>query len=240
MSFQAMTWAISKTTEKSVDKLLLLLLANYANEKMECWPAQETLAKDMCCSVRTVHDAMKRLEASKLIHRTPRHVSGSGRKSDIIKLTEPADIAGSKKGTGSKKREPADIADRTGNIRQTEPAISAEEPIIEPIIEPIYIYTDSYINLWGTYPRASNSNKKLCAQKFSALTAEQQAEVLESIPNYNAYCQDNPWYTPKKLETYLSEANWTTFLPDDLNIEQGPKMTFAEWKEQNKDYESVS
>jgi hypothetical protein len=44
MSWRAIAWAIKQKTGSPGCKLLLLALANHANEQGRCWPSQETLA----------------------------------------------------------------------------------------------------------------------------------------------------------------------------------------------------
>jgi len=67
MSFQAMAWAVKIKADSSISKLLLLLIANYANEKGEAYPSQEHLAKLCQCSTRSVVRHIKKLEKDKFI-----------------------------------------------------------------------------------------------------------------------------------------------------------------------------
>lgn len=48
MSFTAMAWASKQKVKTSTQKLVLLMLANYADDENKCWPSKQTLA-DMCC-----------------------------------------------------------------------------------------------------------------------------------------------------------------------------------------------
>jgi hypothetical protein len=54
VSWKATAWALGQTTGAARRKLLLLALANYADETGVCWPSQETLARDTEQSVDTV------------------------------------------------------------------------------------------------------------------------------------------------------------------------------------------
>ena len=69
MSWQATAWAIRQTTGAARRKVLLLALANYADETGVCWPSQETLARDTEQSVDTVQRQLDVLEKLKLIQR---------------------------------------------------------------------------------------------------------------------------------------------------------------------------
>jgi hypothetical protein len=61
VSWKATAWAIQQTTGSSSGKVLLLALANYADEYGLCWPSQETLARNTEQSVDTVQRQLKKL-----------------------------------------------------------------------------------------------------------------------------------------------------------------------------------
>lgn len=67
MSFQAMAWAV-KQTLPARDKLVLLMLANYAsNEAGDCYPSLETLCNDCGMSRSTLKLALASLEQARLL-----------------------------------------------------------------------------------------------------------------------------------------------------------------------------
>ena len=68
MSWQATAWAIKQKTGSPSCKLLLLMLASYANERGgNCWPSQTTLANGTEQSLDTIQRNSRRLEAKGLI-----------------------------------------------------------------------------------------------------------------------------------------------------------------------------
>jgi len=67
MSFEAMTWAIKKKTGSSTRKLILLLLADRANEDGVCWPSLSRIAEDCEISRDSVIRHIKQLERDGLI-----------------------------------------------------------------------------------------------------------------------------------------------------------------------------
>jgi hypothetical protein len=69
MSWKATAWAIRQTTGAAGRKLLLLALANYADEYGVCWPSQNTLARDTEQSVDTVQRQLNAVEHLKLLIR---------------------------------------------------------------------------------------------------------------------------------------------------------------------------
>ena len=60
MSFQAMSCAI-KAKMPATEKLVFLLMANYADDKNECWPSYTTLADEAGVSERTIARVVDRL-----------------------------------------------------------------------------------------------------------------------------------------------------------------------------------
>ncbi|WP_414645079.1 helix-turn-helix domain-containing protein [Bradyrhizobium sp.] len=62
MSWQATAWAVRQKVEPPARKLLLLVIATYADKHGICWPSQGTLAEDTGMSLDTVQRHTKRLK----------------------------------------------------------------------------------------------------------------------------------------------------------------------------------
>lgn len=77
MSVEAITWASKQKTGSPGAKLTLIALANYANDRQECWPSQATLALWTEQSDRTIRTHLASLESMGLIHRKTREVAGA-------------------------------------------------------------------------------------------------------------------------------------------------------------------
>lgn len=88
MSISAMAWALKQNVGSPTRKLVLLAIANYADENGKCWPSQERLCQDTELGERTIRDALKGLEADGYITRTSRHVNGNKRQTDILQLVD--------------------------------------------------------------------------------------------------------------------------------------------------------
>jgi SOS-response transcriptional repressor LexA len=61
MSWQAIAWATKQPTGSPARKVLLLVLANYADEHGYCWPSQKTVAAGTEQSLDTIQRQLKRL-----------------------------------------------------------------------------------------------------------------------------------------------------------------------------------
>lgn len=85
MSNKAITWAFEQELP-TIDKFVLVVLADYADEANTCYPGQAMIGRRVGASVSTVHRAIKRLEARRLIEREARWVGKGERTSDRYRL----------------------------------------------------------------------------------------------------------------------------------------------------------
>lgn len=109
MSVEAITWASKQKTGSPGAKLTLIALANYANDRQECWPSQATLALWTEQSDRTIRTHLASLESMGLIHRQAREVAGAFT-SDLITLciSQQQIFPAEKISAGEKRQKPAE------------------------------------------------------------------------------------------------------------------------------------
>lgn len=69
MSFQAMAWAVKQSIPCS-EKMVLLMLANYANDVNQCWPSVARIAADSGLSASKVRKCVVWLERVGMVQRT--------------------------------------------------------------------------------------------------------------------------------------------------------------------------
>lgn len=67
MSVEAMTWAFSQQTGSPSAKLVLLVLADYADERGSCWPSQRKIAAKSEQSIDSVQRRLIELQKQDLI-----------------------------------------------------------------------------------------------------------------------------------------------------------------------------
>jgi len=87
MSVQAITWALDYAAGSVTEKVILLVLANYANEYGISWPSQKTLADQTALGERTVRRVLADMDVRGVIRHIPRRRSNGSRQSDMILLT---------------------------------------------------------------------------------------------------------------------------------------------------------
>ena len=87
MSGKAVGWAFEQSDLTPTQRLVLVALADNATSDGECWPGQRHLAAKTGLGLSTVREALKHIEALKLLSRTPRQRrDGRGRTSDLYQL----------------------------------------------------------------------------------------------------------------------------------------------------------
>lgn len=86
MSVRAMSAVFAVGGVTASEKLVLLALANCADEQMCCWPSQSRLARDTALSERTVRSVLAALEKRGLVSRRERRRDDGSRASDLITL----------------------------------------------------------------------------------------------------------------------------------------------------------
>jgi hypothetical protein len=85
MSLDATRWAWRVPVKTAGQRLVLLNLADRANENGQCWPSQKRIARDTCLGERSVRSRLAELQALGLIRRQHRS-SGAGKTSDLTTL----------------------------------------------------------------------------------------------------------------------------------------------------------
>lgn len=85
MSFLANKWAW-KQSLKPIDKIVLLSLAERANEKFECWPSMKTIADDCGICRKSVLNSIAKLEEKRLIF-VERRMTSHGKSSNIYTMS---------------------------------------------------------------------------------------------------------------------------------------------------------
>ncbi len=85
MSWKALDWATDIRVGSPTMRLILILLANKADEKFSCYPSVGTLVTESCAARSTVLETLKRLEVEGFITRVAQyHESGAQRSSRYI------------------------------------------------------------------------------------------------------------------------------------------------------------
>lgn len=129
MSVEAITWAWSVDGLTAPERLMLIALADYADDEWSCFPGQEKLATRVCVSKRTVIRLLQKLEAQGVIRRERRNRPDGSRTSDRFFLIQGANLSPDIHDV-AKVTNDASQGDTRGKSKVTR--MSPYEPSVEP------------------------------------------------------------------------------------------------------------
>jgi hypothetical protein len=139
MSFQAMSWALAQRCGAPGPKLVLLCLANYADEHGVCWPSDTLLADEVEVSSRSVVKYRQTLRDRGLITWDQRRRADGSLSSNRYRLimtrtpSEDPSGGGTEESSGGTAGASGGTAGASGG---TAGASQQEEPVIDPVKEP--------------------------------------------------------------------------------------------------------
>lgn len=125
MSIAALNWALDCDPGSASRKLVLMVLANYADEHGRAWPSQTTIAKKACLTDRSVRTALAELERDGFIERRKR-----GKRPDGTNLTDVLvlDLTCSTRKNLPHVEHPENPSEAPGNRRQNHPEAVSGKP----------------------------------------------------------------------------------------------------------------
>lgn len=132
MSVRVSTWAWKQPIGGN-RKLVLLALADQANDAGCCWPAQSTLAAKCGISEETLRAHIVWLESEGFLGRDRRHRGDGARTSDLYTLALPGESEG---GTGDHPEISGRLPEDFGSTKSENLRLLKEEPSGEPSGEP--------------------------------------------------------------------------------------------------------
>jgi len=155
MSAKATAWAWSIEGLGMADKIVLLRLADHANDQGICWPGKDTLAKVCCASKRTVDAAIANLETAKLISVQRRRTEQGKNKSNIYELhLDQGELFSSAKSAVVQNLQDCKSSNLGVQNLQGEGANAAPESPIEPKTESIPVGTGKPVEAETSNPKA--------------------------------------------------------------------------------------
>lgn len=212
MTIRAMNWAWGVKLQPSV-KLVLLKLADRANDDGECWPGQSSIADECCISKNTLIRHLKELEALGLITKFKRKSEDGKQGTNVYQLHldwEPgANLApGEPTEPGAKSDEsrvptvaPVFKEEPTVLTHSTHAQACARDP--DPIVEdPVriidgrWVIDDAVVDRWVIAYQAGRTN-------------EQTEDWIEAeLAKAALWLKANPRKRKKNLLRFLS--SWLT------------------------------
>ena len=192
MSFQAMAWAAQQQCPNSVSKLVLLMLANYADDRHQTFPSYKKLAQLCACNDRTVMRAINQLKELGFITVSKRYGNDGKQTSNSFTL----DVRGDKSHmVGVTKTTPNTIRDIQDNNKR----------------ERGDKYTSEFQEWWNVYPRKDGSKSK-AFEGWKKATSKfiHVAELLLVTNKFKQSCVGKDKAYIPHATTWLNQKRWET------------------------------
>jgi hypothetical protein len=194
MSIEAINAALKLTDVTSTEKLVLIVLANYANEDNQSWMSQRKMQELTCLKERSVRNALAALEDRQLIAREERKRPNGSKTTDLITLSFVGGVP----------------ALNAGGYRHQMPGVPAlnagPEPSTKPSKKVLSLREGDFRDFWNAYPRkvAKPNSEKAYARALGFATHEQIMAGLVLAREH--------WTDPKFIPhpaTWLNGQRWT-------------------------------
>lgn len=244
MSVQAITWALGFSDCTSTEKLVLLVLANYADEQGRCWPGRKRIASEACCSPATVSRVIKAMSAPEreLLGLEKRFRKDGSRTTDFLVLLPLSPSLNLRRG----KNAPSlnlrlGWAQNGGGI--LEPSLNRQTPMSDLGLGD---ETDSpsagreteaeklASQLWALWPqpgrKRSSTKKAAAAAKVTLKAGHKPAQLVRAAQAYLSTRdaqRDDGQYVPG-LHTWLRDDRFEAFLQAAAQpVDKGAAMVAA-------------
>lgn len=225
MSVKAITWAFEQQVSGN-EKVVLLSLADYSNERGECWPSINRLVERACVSESTVHRVLVALAAKGLIQKEAQADNG-GRStvnkyrlciSECQRVSADVSVYQRGQGEGVNLTPPGVTSDRgEGVTHDTGEGVNCDTPLKRTTIrnrhkEPSCISADAeFAEFWAAYPKRKNNPKQPAIAKYVYARQRLQVPHETIMAGVKAYAASregqDPTYTAQ-AKTWLNERRW--------------------------------
>ena len=207
MSMLLMVKAMQSKVGNPLRKLVLIKLADNANDQGECWPSYQHIADQCEMSKRSVMTHIESLIESGFLRKELRIGGEKGNKSNLYTLRIPS-AGDSLPSAGDSLPPSAGAAPRTSH---------SLEPVMEPVIDDLKKSSGGFIEMefarfWKHYP---NTKNKSCARKaFEKLVkGKKESQVrfwVDLILFYHTGCVERGDIGADKLHasTLINQKRW--------------------------------
>lgn len=197
MSWEAIYFATKQITGSSTDKLVLLMVANLADENGFCFPSYAYLARVTEMSERSVQRSIQRLCHVGLLKKQKRF-NGEGQTSNgytVIMETDNVSPTPRQNGTGATDKMSPYTDNNNLKIKQTRKRAN---------------YSEDFNKFWEAYPRRPNDNKWNAYLKWKSATNGliTKDSLLEIVHRFNLSCANTePRFIPM-CATWLNQRRY--------------------------------
>jgi len=212
MSFEAMAMVVTVENISPINKLILILLSNYADENNKCFPSYEKISKLANCSRRTAVRSINKLEEIGLVSIQKRRLSNNDNQSNIYTINRPS----------VRMSPPSDKDSTTPSDSVTPPSdtMSPNTITLNNQLDTNISYMSDKLNMdrfpefWDVYPKGHRVSKDKCISKWKLLKLDGIAdEIIADVLLRKK--ESKKWTTGfiVSSSTYLNQKRWN----DDLD-----------------------
>ena len=215
MSMELMVKAMKTKVGNPLRKLVLIKLADNANDMGECWPSYQHIADQCEIGRSTVKVHIRELEKSGLLRREFRR-KGELNQSNVFHLTLEGGAAPALGGGAADN--PPGAGDNPGGGAGAAPRTShSSEPVKEPVKPKVADAPDSvaFDRFWALYPRKvgkSAAEKAWAKIKVTADLFDLMAKSLAAWTVSTDWTKDGGQFIPH-ASTWLNGKRWEDELP---------------------------
>ena len=222
MSVSALTWAFAQEVSPTT-KLVLLALADYANENLEAYPSVAALKTKTCLNRKSIFLALERLKQIGLIEPTGER-KGTTKQIHIYRLKASLNRNSSEIGTVPKtdRKSPKNGPLKESLNRDTEPSVllTVNEPSVPPNPQKVDVLA-AFEHFWAEILPANRKGKGRAREEFQKAIKNgvDVEDILAGVASFRkterkrAHQND---YRPLLPATWLHQTRWE----DDIVIEQ--------------------
>lgn len=210
MSIQDISWALKQDVRPAGAKLLLIALANYTNERHECWPSKATLAKDCSMDKRQICRHLAELQEKGLVRVEERYQDGA-QITSMIQLSVQCTVTPS----GVDVTGGSGVEDTPPVAQETLPQWRGRhtEPSLEPSMNHKNVSDEDFEVFWKAYPKRDGPNPKQPAlNSWRRAVRKADAEtIISSAKAYTKECEAKgivkTQFVPM-ASTWLNQERW--------------------------------
>lgn len=209
MSFKCMLWASKARTGSATKKVILLLLADRANDEGMCFPSMDTIAYDCELTRECVSRNIKAMEEAGLLHVTKNSKSDGTWKNNVYHLHVTQDHMGHV----IEDHVPCDSGSRD---HVTDDHTNQS---IEPIKQPIDRLFEDF---WNLYPRKVGKGAARKSYEKALKKTTHDAIVISVMEHMDTdqWKRDNGQYIPHP-STWLNQERWLDEVKSGMPIVSG-------------------
>lgn len=217
MSLKVMAWAWEQATASSGEKLVLLALADHANDDGQCWPGMERIGQKCGMGKRQVSNHVQRLIEAGLLGTTRRCRDDHKYSTYLYQLNLTSSGSGVPLGQQQQSSTgPAEAefrAEPSVENRKDEPSLSSSS------------VDDGFAEFWAIYPRKIGKGGARASYRRALKKADHKT-LMAGLHLYNLTRPKEAHYICHPT-TWLNQERWS----DDMNTEpETPEVEIPRWE----------